>query len=305
MAVRESVEPKSLSKLRLSELRSWGAAALREADIDSWQLDSDLLLGRIAGLSRAQLVARSELLLPPEDISRFRELIDRRARHEPLAYIFGSREFYGRDFHVSPAVLIPRPETELLVARAIDVIRGAAGGISRFIDVGTGSGAVAVTVLAELWSECPRLRAVGIDISLPSLRIAAMNAGSLGVTDRFDPVCSDLLRGLRWHRAGEPFLVTANLPYVPDAETLPRTVELFEPQLALRGGHEGLTAIWRLITEVFAAADRAEGVILLEIGAGQSRLLLSRILQLGGSSVTLHRDLQGIDRVVEIRLRGT
>lgn len=232
-----------------------------------------------------------------------RALLRRRAAGEPVAYLLGEREFFGRPFSVTPAVLIPRPETETLVERALEWARQSAGGAGeglRIADLGTGSGCIACTVAAEL----PRAAVVAVDLSTGALEVAAANAQRLGVGDRVQTVHGSWGEPLRHLERFDAVL--SNPPYVTTAELteLDRDVRDHEPRLALDGGADGLDAVRELLASVRDALHRP-AYVALEIDPRRREgveMLLRTALQ--EATVTVHRDLAGHDRVVEARLAG-
>jgi len=225
------------------EERDAGAAVLRHAGIPTASLDADVLLTDVLGISKETLYAHPDTEMSHGPMRRFRELIERRARGEPVAYLRGFKEFYGLRFAVDPRVLIPRPETETLVDAARDLIRGRALSIA---DVGTGSGAIAIAVAAHE----PSVRVIATDISEDALAVARANAAANGVADRVDFRQGDLFAPL-----DRPVdVVLANLPYLRDdsLEQLvgDRTSLAFEPKLAVTAGKDGLELIWRAATDL-------------------------------------------------------
>ena len=262
-----------------------GRERLAAAGCDTPLLDSELLLGSVLGVGRAQLVIDRLKALPEAVWARFEALVARRAAHEPIAYILGRREFRWLTIAVDPRVLIPRPETELLV----EVGLGAGPGAS-VLDVGTGSGAVALA----LKHERPDLAVRGVDVSADAVAAASANATSLGLDVTF--TVGDLLEGVA---AGSVDAVLANLPYVADEAALPDDVSAFEPAGALFGGVDGLDVIRRLAAAVKAWPECSRpGVVALEIGCDQG-VAVSALLGDGGyPTVEVRRDLAGLDRVV-------
>lgn len=220
-------------------------------------------------------------------------LVERRASGEPVAYLIGSREFFGRDFEVTPAVLIPRPETELIVERAIAIIthRSTDPAPVTVIDVGTGSGCIGVTLAAE----CPAVRVTATDTSGDALTVAAANAARHGVADRISFSLGSLTAGAR-----DVEVVVSNPPYIANSERsrLMRDVRDFEPGAALFGGEEGLDVIADLVPDAFRAL-RSGGTLLVEIGAGQAKAVTARFVAAGFERVTTYRDLADIPRAVE------
>jgi release factor glutamine methyltransferase len=253
--------------------------------------EAGLLLGAVLGLSEVQVLAHPERPVGAEQEARFRALLERRLTGEPVAYLLGEREFYGRMFHVDRRVLIPRPETEHVVevVLGLDLPNGA-----RIVDVGTGSGCLAVTLALEL----PGSWVVATDLSPGALALAAGNARRHGVAERVRLVGSDLLSGL----ALSPFdLVVSNPPYVDlaDAPSLSPEVCNFEPHLALFSPGAGDSTLARLFAE--SAGLRAGTFVVVEIGYGQ---LDAARRHASASSLQLARtwkDYSGIPRVLTLR----
>lgn len=274
-----------------------GVARLRDAGLSPADatLDADVLARHVLGWDRATLLLRRDEPMPVDAATRFEALVSRRATREPVAHLTGTREFYGRDFHVSPAVLIPRPETELIVDAVLARTRPDA--VLRVADVCTGSGILAVTLACER----PHLTVVATDISPDALAVARRNAAAHGVDGRITFIEGDLLTG-----ATGPFdLVVANPPYVPtrDAPTLAPDVRDFEPGLALFGGEDGLDVVDRLMAET-AARLATDGVFLMEFGAGQQYDVAHHASNAGLDVLQVIDDLQGMPRVVLCRLRA-
>jgi release factor glutamine methyltransferase len=259
---------------------SRGAAALAQAGCDTPRLDAELLLAEALGVSRAALVTGSRD--PVEDGARlrFEELLARRVRREPVAYILGRREFRRLTLTVDRRVLIPRPESELLVEVAVELVPE--GG--RVADVGTGSGAVALA----LKDERPDLQVTGLDVSAAALAVARANGERHGLDVRW--IVSDLLDG------GGYDAVVANLPYVSADEVLAPDIVDFEPAGAVFAGEMGLEVVRRLVDQTSSRDDvRLLG---LEIGAGQADAVVDLFTAGGFASVLRRRDLAGIERVI-------
>ncbi|HEY56344.1 MAG TPA: peptide chain release factor N(5)-glutamine methyltransferase [Dehalococcoidia bacterium] len=256
--------------------------------ISDSRLVSELLLRHALGISRVQLYQELHRELGPGEEADFGRLIERCLSGEPVAYITGHREFYGLDFYVDANVLVPRPETELLVERALALARERP--IATIADIGTGSGAVAVSLALGL----PQTRIYATDVSAPALRVARFNCRKHGVEDR---VC--LLRGDLLSPLPEPVdLIVANLPYVGEEEVSRRGLAGFEPALALNGGGDGLEKIRELCSGLGEGLCPG-GTLLLEVGMGQSRTvagLLHSLFPEAGIEIT--PDLSGIERVV-------
>jgi release factor glutamine methyltransferase len=264
----------------IARVRSAAREAARREGISP--RDVDLLLAELIGRDPVYLVAHDDRVLTTEEASRFEHQLARRLAGEPVQYLLGRCEFYGRSFRVDPRVLIPRPETELVCEH---VLRLAAPGM-RVIDVGCGSGAIAVTLALEM----PDLDVLGSDVSIDAILVARANAQRLGARVRF--AAGDLLVHTR-----ERFsLIVSNPPYIPaeDVPGLQREVSLHEPRLALSGGPGGLEVIERLAGEAFERLDPG-GSLVLEIGWDQG----DRVRQLAGSlgfRAVVHEDLAGLPR---------
>ena len=250
--------------------------------------DAELLLLHTLGLSKTSLFTKAYRLLSVAEQTGYEGAIARRAKGEPVQYITGRQEFYGLMLKVSPAVLIPRPETELLMEAVL--ARLPAGDASQIVDVGTGSGAIAIALASKL----PMARVTAVDLSDAALAVARENAAVHGVMERVRFMVSDLLEAV----AGETFdVVVSNPPYVPetDRESLERQVRDFEPEMALFAGVSGLDVYERLVPEAWRAL-KPGGLLAMELGYGQ-RAALAELLR-GWESVKFLDDLQGIPRVV-------
>ncbi len=247
--------------------------------------DAELLLLAVTGLDRVALLTYPERHLTDPQLASYRAAVARRAQHEPIQYITGVQEFYGRRFQVTPAVLIPRPETEHLV----EVVLALTPAPLRLLDVGTGSGILAITLALELSSAS----VIAVDISPAALALAKQNATALQAHGSIRFLHSDLLRAV----AGERFdCIVSNPPYVPAGERLAPEVGEYEPSLALYAGQDGLTVYRRLIPEA-AAALMPGGHLLLEIGHGQRDAVQHLLADSGFVQVAFTNDLQRIPRV--------
>lgn len=282
----------------LHRILTWGIQTLQAADIPTARLDAELLLGAILGYNRAKILSRSHTMVRRNHRGRFVALISRRAGGEPVAYILGRQEFYGRSFHVDGRVLIPRPETEELVDRCLDALEG--NQRARVADIGTGSGAIAITISAER----PDLGIHATDISRDALVVAENNAKALGVEERITFHQGSLLEPLIQEA---PFdLIVANLPYVGTNEipVMGKNVKEFEPHLALFAGEDGLDLFAPFFTQIKEyRLLKPNGVILLEIGYAQGNALqrLAEAHFATAQKIAVHQDLAHFDRIVEIR----
>ncbi len=262
--------------------------------IDTGRLDAELLLGHVLELERLQLYTSFDRPLNPAELDAFRALVRRRGTdREPVAYILGTKEFYSRDFAVDGRVLIPRPDTEVLVDVALERLPEDAEGV--VIDYGTGSGAIAVTLAAER----PSLRVLAVDRSADALAVAKANAEANDVADRVGFVRSDGLERVPERFAGEVLAIVANPPYVPEADrqTLAPEILKHEPTEALFCGADELIHYRRI------AADGQRwladgGFVALEVGAGQAPDVVQILAAGGWGDISVRSDLARIDRVV-------
>ena len=277
------------------------AALIASAGID--RTDARILLAHASGLTRERLVTAPANFAAPEALARFRALVARRAAGEPLAYLTGTRAFYGRDFAVTPEVLIPRPETELLVDLALDFLRRAPAGAARsprVLDLGTGSGALAITLLLE----DPQVEMWAVDISRAALAVAHANAERFGATLKL--IESDWFANIEG--IPERFdLIVANPPYIAAGDPHLRAGDLrFEPSIALSGGEDGLAAI-RGIARAAPHFMAPGAMLMVEHGWDQAAWVRALLIDAGLVSVASVRDLAGIERCMSgIRgIRGT
>lgn len=270
----------------------WTSGYLRERGSESPRLEAEVLLAHARGCARIQLYTAYDEPLSEDVRGRMRELVRRRAAAEPVAYLVGHREFFGLDFHVTPDVLIPRPETETLVVEALARVRGRER--ARVLDLGTGSGCIAVAVAANH----PGAQVTAVDVSQRALAIAAENVARHGVGDRVRLVCGDLFDPLA---ADEQFdLVLSNPPYVrrDELEHLQPEVRLHEPRLALVAGADGLE-LYRRIANGAPQRLAAGGALLVECSPEQGPVvgaLFSAAAHL--SDVRIVNDLAGMARLV-------
>ena len=302
------------------EVIRWTVARFTERDLATPRLDAELLVAHALGLPRLQLYVQFDRPLLPDELAAIRALIKRRQAGESVAYLVGKKEFWGLEFAVDARVLVPRPDTETLIEVARERLSGprvpeddrvgvaglgpaepVAGGLGnplrvpevespRVADVGTGSGAIALT-LAKLF---PAATVFAVDLSPGALEVARGNAERLGLAVTF--VEGDLGAPLAAH--GPFSLLVANLPYIPSGElaALPPEVRV-EPTLALDGGSDGLGLVRRLVAEAPALLGFG-GVLALEIGAGQAPATAELLRAAGFTDVQTRRDLGGVERVV-------
>lgn len=270
------------------EVIRWTVARFTERDLATPRLDAELLVAHALGLPRLQLYVQFDRPLLADELAAIRALIKRRQAGESVAYLVGKKEFWGLEFAVDARVLVPRPDTETLIEEARERLAGVE--VPRLADVGTGSGAIALT-LAKLF---PAAAVFAVDISPAALEVARGNAERLGLGVTF--VEGDLGAPLAEQA---PFsLLVANLPYIPsgDLAALPAEVRV-EPTLALDGGPDGLALVRRLVAEAPALLGPG-GVLALEIGAGQAPATAELLRAAGFTDVQTRRDLGGIERVV-------
>jgi release factor glutamine methyltransferase len=256
-------------------------------------LEAEVLVMHASGLTREQLFAGPDEQLSPEAARGLASVLQRRLQREPLAYVTGSREFFGLDFRVDHRVLVPRQETETLVEETLARVREHfPDGECRIVDVGAGSGVIAVSLAKSL----PRAQVYATDISSEALEVATLNCQRHGVDDRVTLFQGDLLDPA----PPEVDVVVANLPYVPASEWdgLQPEIRLFEPRQALVSGETGLELAERLLDQV-AQLDPAPALVLMELGEGQAEVIHQRSeAPFAGWAVSRYRDLGGLDRGV-------
>jgi len=276
----------------IGKVLEWATSDFRARGLPNPRLDADVLLAFALGETRVKLVIDRDRPLDAEDLARFRELVKRRRSHEPVAYLVGAREFYGRSFRVDSRVLVPRPDTEALVDASL--ARTAHVSMSlRALDLCTGSGCVGITLARER----PTSRVHATDTSEPALALARENALRLGAYN-VSFALADLFAALDPVRSRFD-LVVANPPYIPSAEIegLAPDVRDHEPRAAIDGGHDGFDLI-RKIVEDAPRFLRPDGTLALEVGAGQARETARLLSTRGFGAVAATRDYAGIERVV-------
>jgi release factor glutamine methyltransferase len=257
---------------------------LASRSIETADLDARLLLQAVSSLRHEEIVAEPDLVVPPDVAARFWSLIVRRSSFEPVSRILGTREFYGRSFRVTPDVLDPRADTETLIGAVLTLAEGK--GPLRILDLGTGSGAIVVTLLAEL----PGAKAVASDISAAALKVAKGNAEALGVANRARFVQANWFDGVD----GKFDLIVSNPPYIPlgDIAGLAVDVRDFDPPMALDGSPDGLEA-YRRIASGAGGHLAPKGHVVLEIGAGQENAVNDLFRGQGFNRESRHFDLAG------------
>jgi release factor glutamine methyltransferase len=284
----------------------------QDKGVSEARTSAEVLLAHVLGVSRLDLYLRHEQPLTPEELARFRALVKRRAAGEPTAYLTGRKEFWSLDFKVTPAVLIPRPETEILVEGVLEAMRTSVPPLQSSqdpkpttrtrlwgLEIGVGSGAL-VTVLAR---ELPEMTWTAVDISWAALEVAMENARQHHLADRLYFLQGDLFSGLKpapWFA-----VIAANLPYIPESDwqALPRDIREYEPKEALLGGKDGLALLRPMAREAHRYL-RPGGWLVLEVGEGQAEPLKELLDRVGAyDRLDFLKDYQEIDRVVRARRR--
>ena len=275
----------------------WTTEYFSEKGFEQPRADAEVLLAHALGMERIHLYLNHDKPLSAAELARFRGFIRRRAAFEPTQYITGKQEFWSLDFEVTPAVLIPRPETEVLVEKALEIAGNEA---CLILDLGAGSGAIAVALAHERTG----IRVIAADKSWSAIQVARRNAVRHGVADRISFVVTDLFGAI----ASRPLfdLIVSNPPYVSDAELLDLAPEIanYEPRSALRGGGKRGLALIRKILEQFHVRLKRRGSLLLEIGLGQAEILEAEFSQDLAARSHFIEDYSGIKRVLHIRGKG-
>jgi release factor glutamine methyltransferase len=287
-------QPMTIRELYRETVQRLQAGGIEEAEIEA-----ALLLGRLLGLSRSQLVLAGEQPVSAATTRNWEELLTRRLGREPLAYILGEWEFWSLPFEVTPAVLIPRPETELLLETALEALKAGPGTV-RLLDLGAGSGIIPVVLAREL----PQAAVYSLDCSCAALAVAARNARRNGVAGRVRFIASDWLQGIRRHPSFDA--VISNPPYIDCGALadLQPEVRDFEPHLALDGGRNGLDVIAHLGREI-AGVLKPGGRLFMEIGFDQGETAAD-IFKAAGDyrDIRVRRDYAGHPRILEARKKG-
>ena len=278
--------------MKLAAVISSAALQLAAAGVDEPRREAAALAAFVTRRDRTFIFAHPEYELSERESADFAEVLRRRAAREPFHYITGVKEFYGLEFRVGPGVLIPRPETELLVEEAIAELGHRSQ--RRVLEIGVGSGCISVAILKNT----PDARADGVDVSSVAIETARLNAEAHGVADRLD-----IRAGRTYAGAEGPFdLIVSNPPYIPerDRSSLMPDVAGFEPAEALFGGEDGLSVVREIVAGAPARLVPG-GRLLMEIGIGQSAAVRELLGRSGLAGVEFIRDLQGIDRVASAR----
>ncbi len=275
----------------------WTTGYLKEKGLAQPRADAEVLLAHVLGVERVQLYINFDKPLGGEELARYRGLIRRRSAFEPTQYITGKQEFWSLDFEVTPAVLIPRPETEVIVEKALEI---AGDRPTLVLDIGTGSGAIAVALAHER----EEIRVVAADKSRQAIEVARRNAGKNGVAGRIFFTVMDLFEAL----AVRPLfdIIVSNPPYVSDEEFLDLAPEIanYEPQTALLGGGERGLAVIKRILGKFSAYLKPQGSLLMEIGLGQAEILETTLAGDFPGRFEFIRDYSGVRRILHVRGEG-
>ena len=301
--------PMPVATHRPTQSRTWTVLEIlqttqdffRKRGIESARLDAELLLARVLGVARIQLYAQYDRPLQPDELDGYRELVRQRGLRAPVHHLTGEREFFSRTFEVSPAVLIPRPETEFLVEKVLSLLREASERPSPTLiaELGAGSGNIAVTLACE--ESTVQIHAS--EISAEAIEVAVLNVERHSVRDRVEFCQGDLFSPFPERLRGELSFVLSNPPYIArgECDALMPEVRDHEPRIALDGGEDGLSFYRRLIPE---AADwlRGEGWLLVEIGAGQAEAVTEMVRATGRyGEPEIVKDYAGIERVTLAR----
>ena len=286
-------------KWTILNLLKWTTDYFKSHEIESPRADAEVLLAEALKIGRIDLYVRYDQPLTTVELSLYKSMIKRRVRREPVAYIVGAKEFWSMDLCVSGDVLVPRPETECLVEKALSLIPEDVD--LQILEIGTGSGAIALA----LASERPRCRIIASDLSIKALDTAGKNAGIHGFSERMHFLCGS--GSLPFKEDGRPFdLILSNPPYIrtDEIEGLQPEIVRYEPRMALDGGPDGLDCI----REIIGSAHRflkPKGFLLLEIGYDQRRSV-EKIVETVGcyETVAIEKDYSGYDRVALIRKKG-
>jgi release factor glutamine methyltransferase len=278
----------------IQRLLNWITEYLTQKNVDAPRLSAELLLSSVVGLKRIELYTQYNKLVAPEQLEQLRGLVKRAGRHEPVAYLVGRTEFYSMEFEVTPDCLIPRPETELLVQRAIEFLRKRTGP-HLVCDLCTGCGVIAVAVAKNV----PDARLIATDISEPALGVAAKNVEKHKLGERIELRHGDLFEPLV-PQLDVFDVIVCNPPYVSAAEYegLDRNVKEYEPRIALYAGEAGL-GVYHRFAEHVDQFLKPDGILLLEIGYQQGPAVRELLEKTGlFAQIRIDKDLQGHDRVV-------
>ena len=288
--------------MTLFDVLKGAAHDLEDHRVENPRLNAELLLARCLGFSREKLYANLRCEIQADEKKALDELLRRRMAGEPLQYLLGHQEFWSIDLKVDPRVLIPRPETEVLIEEALSILSIPSRRVPRILDIGTGSGAIVIALTQEVGE----IVAVATDLSHEALQVAKENARNVGVDQRIRFIRGDLLDPFRPLTEGMFDLILSNPPYIcrSDIEELTREIKDHEPRLALDGGEDGLD-FYRQMSRQVRSYLREGGWLLLEMGHGQGSKI-SSLLEESGSfrAPEFVKDLSGIDRVIKAQKAG-
>jgi len=275
------------------KILDWTKQYFADKGLENPRLDAEVLLCAVLQCQRIKLYVDFERPLDSEELATYKSYVRRRAQHEPLAYILGHREFMRNDFKVTPATLVPRPETELLVeslTKAAPLLKPE--GEVKILDIGTGSGAIIVSLLDYL----PKAKGVGVDISVDALVVAKENSEAIGVKERCGFLLSDLFSRVPLEKKFD--IIVSNPPYIParDIAALAKDVQK-EPRGALDGGEDGLDFYRRIIAEAMEHLED-EGLLAFEVGIHQSEIVAQLCHEAGFVATAVRKDYAGIGRMV-------
>ena len=268
---------------------TWTTDFFKQKGLESARLDAEVLLAHVLNKKRIELYTGFDLPLAEQELTSYRELVKRRAKAEPVAYLIGTQGFFDIELKVDKRVLIPRPETELLTELAVKQCKR--DGV--VLDVGTGSGAILLSVL----NGRPDLRGVATDVSQDALDVARENASRLGLLDRIEWRLGPLFQPVQGRRFAA---ILSNPPYVAHSDALPADVAEYEPHVALFAPEQGLSVLLALMQQAGTMLE-ADGFVALECGKGQAETVAEAAKQAGFAEVQCHRDLADILRVVEAK----
>jgi len=279
----------------IQKLLNWVAEYFGGKGVDSPRLSAELLLSHVLAKKRIELYTQFDRTVTEDQLTRLHDLVKRAGQREPIAYLVGKTEFYSLELNVSPDCMIPRPETELLVERAIEFLQGRSGP-QIVCDLCTGSGCIATAIVKN----CPNARIIATDIDDDALKVAAQNVQKHLLDERVELLCGDLFEPVTARLPGDRFdLIVCNPPYVNAAEyeALARNVRDYEPKLALFAGADGLDILRRVIQEA-GGFLKPGGALMLEIGFSQD-LAIKELLEQTGTfaEIRFDKDLQNHDRI--------
>jgi release factor glutamine methyltransferase len=280
----------------IQKLLNWVAEYLKNKGIDSPRLSAELLLSYVLGLKRIELYTQFEKIVSEKQLAKLHDLVERAGQHEPTAYLTGKTEFYSLELDIRTDCMIPRPETELLVERAIEFLRTRTG--KQFVcDLCTGSGCIAVAIARNY----PQCQIIATDISDAALSVAAKNIEKYGLKEKIKLLCGDLFDPIMPQLDVERFdLIVCNPPYVSAAEfeKLEKNVKDYEPKVALFAGDDGLD-IYRRIIERVEQFLKPDAALMLEIGYNQGQAVRQLLEQIRiFAEITIEKDFNGNDRIV-------